>query len=143
MRTTLQLSSARQSCRAFVWTATLACLPLLFAQKASPPSAPKYDLQTEVKIKGTIQEIKAPENAKDSIHLMLKSADETVDVFLCPKSFLDDMGTSFAKGDEISLTGSKIKLDAANMVLAREVMKGDDKLLLRDDKGGPVWNWKH
>jgi hypothetical protein len=118
-------------------------LPLLFAQKPSPPPAPKYDLQTEVKLKGIVQEIKPAENAKDNIHLMLKSTDETIDISLCPKSFLDDMGTSFAKGDEISLTGSKVKLETASLVLAREVVKGNDKLLLRDEKGSPVWNWKH
>ena len=142
MRTTLQVSSARLS-RVFVLSATLSCLPLLFAQKPSAPPAPKYDLQTEVKLKGIVQEIKPAENAKDNIHLMLKSTDETIDISLCPKSFLDDMGTSFAKGDEISLTGSKVKLESATFVLAREVEKGNDKLLLRDEKGIPVWNWKH
>ena len=142
MRPTLPFSSARLS-RTFVLSATLSCLPLLFAQKPSPPPAPKYDLQTEVKLKGIVQEIKPAENAKDNIHLMLKSTDETIDISLCPKSFLDDMGTSFAKGDEISLTGSKVKLETASLVLAREVVKGNDKLLLRDEKGSPVWNWKH
>jgi hypothetical protein len=142
MRPTLLFSSARLS-RAFVLSATLSCLPLLLAQKPSPPSVPKYDLQTEVKLKGTVQEIKPAENEKDSIHLVLKSTDETIDISLCPKSFLDDMGTSFAKGDEISLTGSKVKLETASLVLAREVVKGNDKLLLRDEKGSPVWNWKH
>lgn len=142
MRTTLRFSSARLS-RAFVLSAALSCLPLLFAQKPSPPPAPKYDLQTEVKLKGTVLEIKSPENEKDNIHLMLKSTDETVDISLCPKSFLADMGSSFAKGDEISLTGSKVKLENTSLVLAREVEKGNDKLLLRDDKGSPVWNWKH
>jgi hypothetical protein len=29
------------------------------------------------------------------------------------------------------------------MVLAREVVKGTDTLVLRDQKGNPVWNWKH
>ena len=142
MHTTLQVSSARLS-RALVLSAILSCLPLLFAQKPSPLPAPKYDLQTEVKLKGTVLEIKSAENAKDSIHLMLKSTDETVDISLCPKSFLDDMGTSFAKGDEISLTGSKVKSESASFVLARDVVKGNDKLLLRDEKGSPVWNWKH
>jgi hypothetical protein len=144
MRTTLQFSKARLF-RAFILFATLSCLPFVFAQKPSPQPqpGPKYDLQTEVKLKGTVLEIKSAESVKDNIHLMLKSTDETVDISLCPKSFLDDMGTSFAKGDEISLTGSKVKLESATLVLAREVVKGNDKLLLRDEKGSPVWNWKH
>jgi hypothetical protein len=119
-------------------------LGILVAQKApSPPTTPKYDLQTEVKIKGTVLEMKAPEKEKDSMHMLLKSGEETLDVLLCPKSFLDEMGATFAKGDEISLTGSKVKVEDASLVLAREVVKGNDALILRDGKGAPAWNWKH
>jgi len=66
---------------------------------------------------------------------------ETVDVYLCPKSFLDDLGVSFGKGDEIALTGSKVKQGETDLILAREVVKGNDTLVLRDDKGNPVWSW--
>ena len=56
-----------------------------------------------------------------------------------PKSFLDDMGVTFKKGDEIQVTGSKVKLDGAELTLAREVSKGEDKLILRFDNGKPAW----
>jgi len=104
---------------------------------------PKYDLTTETKMKGIVQELKLPEKGseKDGAHLMVKSGTDTLDVYLCPKSFLDDMGSTLAKGDEVSLTGSKVKQDGADIVLAREVVKGNDTLVLRDDKGKPVWNW--
>jgi hypothetical protein len=52
------------------------------------------------------------------------------------------MGVGFSKGDEIAVTGSKVKQDGADLVLAREVVKGNDTLVLRDDKGNPVWNWQ-
>lgn len=146
MRPTLQGRFIRQSCRSFVLMISLVCLPLgiLLAQKApSPPPGPKYDLQTEVKIKGTVLELKTPEKEKDILHLMIKSGEETIDVSLCPKSYLTEMGTTLVKGDEIALTGSKIKVDDANLILAREVNKGDEMLMLRDGKGVPVWNWKH
>jgi hypothetical protein len=106
-------------------------------------SLPKYDLATETKMKGTVQELKLPEkgSVKDAAHLMVKSGTDTLDVYLCPKSFLEDMGSTLAKGDEVSLTGSKVKQDGTDMILAREVVKGNDTLVLRDDKGKPVWNW--
>jgi hypothetical protein len=62
-----------------------------------------------------------------------------VDVYLCPQSFLGDMGMTFSKGDEIALTGSKVKQEGADLILAREVVKGTDTLLLRDEKGRPIW----
>jgi hypothetical protein len=72
----------------------------------------------------------------------VKSGADSVDVYLCPKSFLDDMGVSLSKGDEIALTGSKVKQGEADLILAREVVKGSDTLVLRDDKGNPVWSWR-
>ena len=131
--------SLRFSAVASALTLTLVCLPVAAAQA----NAPKYDLTTETKMKGTVQELKLPEKGgdKEAAHITLKSGDTTIDVYLCPKSFLDDMGSNLAKGDEVSLTGSKIKQGDADMVLAREVVKGSDTLVLRDDKGKPVWNW--
>lgn len=110
-----------------------------------PAPAPKYDLATEAKMKGTVEEFKLPAkgNEKDVAHLVVKSGADSIDIYLCPKSFLDDMGAKFAKGDEVTVTGSKIKQDGADLILAREVVKGSDTLMLRDDKGKPVWDWHH
>jgi hypothetical protein len=96
-------------------------------------------------MKGTVEELKLPtkEHAKDVAHLMVKSGTDTIDIYLCPKSFLDDMGATFVKGDEVAVTGSKVKQDSGDLILAREVAKGTDTLTLRDDKGKPVWDWHH
>jgi hypothetical protein len=112
---------------------------LLFAQ-AGPP---KYDVAAEAKFKVTVQDLKLPAKGKekDAAHLLVTSGADTIDIYLCPKSFLDDMGATFAKGDEVTVTGSKITQDGAALILAREVVKGTDTLMLRDDKGKPVWNW--
>ena len=50
--------------------------------------------------------------------------------------------SNFAKGDEIAVTGSKVKLEALDVILARQLVKGTDTLLFRDDKGNPVWDWR-
>ncbi len=125
-----------------VLLATLVLTPsaLLVAQTGPP----KYDLHTEIKLKATVDEVKLPakENGKDVVHLMMKNGDQVVDLYFCPKSFMDDMGVSFSKGDEVAFTGSKVKYGGAYLILAREVVKGSDTLVLRDDKGNPVWNWK-
>lgn len=114
------------------------------AQKAAKPTSPKYDLQTETKMKATIEEVKLPPKGseKEIAHLMVKVGADTLNVYLCPKSFMDDMGMDFGKGDEISLTGSKVKDGDSELILAREVVKGNDSFVLRDAKGDPVWNWR-
>ena len=115
------------------------CVPPLFAQS----TLPKYDLKTEAKVKGTVDELKLPAKGsqKQAAHLLLKNGVDIFDVYLCPESFLKDMGFTFAKGDEIALTGSKVKQETGDLILAREIIKGTDTLVLRDEKGGPVWNW--
>jgi hypothetical protein len=123
---------------------SLCCAPLA-AQKTVETKTPAYDLHSEAKMKGTVDEVKEPAKGseKEAIHLLIKIGADTTDLYLCPKSFLVDMGLSFAKGDEIALTGSKIKANGAELILVREVVKGNDTLVLRDDKGTPVWNWHH
>ncbi|HXY51915.1 MAG TPA: hypothetical protein VEI01_20885 [Terriglobales bacterium] len=115
----------------------------LFAQKIAADSAkfPKYDLENETKMKGIVQEVKLPPkgSGREAAHLMVKSGDAVLDVYLCPESFLGDLGVTFSKGDEISLTGSKVKHNDVDLILAREVARGSDTLVLRDDKGNPVW----
>jgi hypothetical protein len=63
-----------------------------------------------------------------------------VHIYVCPKAFQEEMGISFSKGDQIAVTGSKVKQDTSDVILAREVVKGTDTLMFRDDKGKPVWD---
>ena len=67
----------------------MACLPLLFVATASgqkshanAASLPKYDLHTEAKMKGTVEELKLPPKGseKEAAHLLVKSGADSVDV---------------------------------------------------------------
>ena len=124
----------------------LACVTPGISQKAQPDdhNLPKYDLHTEMKTKGIVDEIKLlPFGArKDFTELIIKSGDDTVHIYVCPKPFQEEMGINFSKGDQIAVTGSKVKQDAADVILAREMVRGTDTLMFRDDKGKPVWDWR-
>lgn len=121
----------------------LSALPAL-SQKTAPAdhSVPKYDLQTETKAKGIVDEINvlAWGTRKDFTELIVKTGDDKIHVYLSPKPFQDEMGISFSKGDEIAVTGSKVKIEASEVILARSLVKGSDTLLFRDPKGNPVWD---
>ena len=92
-----------------------------------------------------MDEVKLPPKGseKEIAHLQVKDGANSIDAYLCPKTFLDDMGMSFAKGDEITMTGSKVKQGDADLFLVREIVKGNDSFVLRDAKGEPVWDWRH
>ena len=128
---------ARRMIRKSLLQVTLACV----AASALAQAPPKYDPATETKVKGTVEELKfvPPSGSKTVGYLVVKSGADTMQVFLAPKSFLDDMGASFKVGDAVEVTGSKVKQDSADLILAREVVKGDDTLTLRFKDGKPAW----
>ena len=119
-------------------------VPLAFAQKdAETHAMPKYDASKEVKIKGSIEEIKEMTMGKGEVgvHLMVKTASETIEVRLCPSGYLKDFEFTLSKGQQVEVTGSKVKVDDKDVVLAREVVQGNNTLTLRDKQGTPVWTW--
>jgi len=69
-----------------------------------------------------------PDKDKDAVH-----------IFLCPKSFLDQLGIAFKAGEDIEIKGSKIKQDGADLILAREMVKGGETLTFRFPDGKPAW----
>jgi hypothetical protein len=111
------------------------------ATSALGQAPPKYDPATETKLKGAVEELKfvPPTGGKSDAYLVIKSGQDSVQVFLCPKSFLVDMGASFKPADAVEITGSKVKQDGADLILAREIVKGDDTLTLRFKDGKPAW----
>jgi len=111
------------------------------AASAFAQASPKYDSATESKLKGVVEQLKLvpPTGKKSLAYLEIKSGEGTVQIFLCPKSFLDDMGVNFKAGEEIQVTGSKVTQDGADLILAREVDKGGDTLTLRFKDGKPAW----
>lgn len=123
------------------------CIPIALASglcvsAASAQTAVKYDKQTELKTKGVVEEINAVSlgSRKDFTELVVKSGEDKLHIYVCPKPFQDEMGISFSKGDEVAVTGSKVKQDTADIILVREMVKGTDTLMFRDDKGKPVWD---
>ncbi len=111
------------------------------SQAPAKPAPPKYDPATETTLKGVVAQMKLvpPSGGKPVAYLETKSGQDTVQVFLCPKSFLDEMGVTFKADDAIEVTGSKVKQDGADLILAREVVKGGDTVTLRFKDGKPAW----
>ena len=128
--------------RGFLLLAPIAFLATsAFSQQASP----KYDSATETTIKGTVGELKLvpPAGGKPIAYLRTKTGPDKekdmVEIFLCPKSFLDQMGISFAADEKVDVKGSKVKQNGADLILAREMVKGGETLTFRFPDGKPAW----
>jgi hypothetical protein len=107
----------------------------------------KYDRTTETTLKVTVAEFKLvpPSGGKPVAYLLTKTGSDkdkdkdAVQIFLCPKSFLDELGIAFKADESIQITGSKVKQDGADLILAREVVKSGETLTLRFQDGKPAW----
>ena len=112
---------------------------MLWGQK-NTSLGPKYNAANETTIKGTVEDIKVVPGAMEGIHLTLKNDTDTILVHVAPEKFLKEMDTEFAKGDQLEILGCKIKAeDGTDELLARQIVKSGNQLLLRDKKGTPIW----
>jgi hypothetical protein len=122
------------------------CFTPAFSQDTGPTDhgAPKYDQKTEMQTRGVVDEVKlfTLGTRKDFVELIVKNGNEMIPIYVCPKPFQDEIGVTFNKGDQVAVTGSKVKQEAADVILARELVRGTDTLMFRDNKGNAVWDWR-
>jgi hypothetical protein len=117
----------------------------LVTASAFSQAPPKYDAASETTIKGTVGELRLvpPTGGKPIAYLVTKTGPDkdkdTIQIFLCPKSFLDQMGIAFKTGEAIEVKGSKVKQEGADLILAREMVKGGETLTFRFPDGKPAW----
>ena len=109
-----------------------------FAEKA-----PKYDPSTEGVFKGTVVEVRdrqCPVSGGLGSHVVLKLADgSSIEIHLATSKFVKTYDLTFKEGDQLEVTGSKIRFEGVETVYAREVKRGNDTYVFRDKDGNPVW----
>lgn len=102
---------------------------------------PNYDVSTETTLKGSVQDVTEHKHGRmTGRHVTLKTEQETIEVHLGPVRFLNQKKVALAKGDEVEITGSRVKQDGKDVLIARTVKKGSETWELRDAKGIPNWS---
>ncbi len=119
------------------------CLMTLSASaQTSGKTGSKYDKAKEVTLKGTVTQVVEPTGAGDPTVLTVKVSDKVVTVQLAPKAYLKEIDCWIKVGDTVEITGAKVT-DSAEDVVARQVIFGNNTMVLRDEKGVPIWElWK-
>lgn len=121
-------------------------VPLLAAAGTPQEQEPRYEPATVVSTRMVVAEVKdVPKGSPlAGVHLLARpesarADSEPVDVYLAPADFMKQMDLTFHPHDRIDVTGSKVKLGAAPVILAREVRRDTSTIYIRDEKGEPVW----
>ena len=109
---------------------------------------PQYDPATEVTLTGTITNVETQTGRMgwNGTHLVVSFGAETLTVHVGPSNYVMQQGFSFAVGDQIDVTGSRIKFEGSDVLIAREIKKEDKLLTLRNAQGLPAWSrnkWRY
>jgi hypothetical protein len=111
--------------------------------QAGSKTGPKYDVASEVKVKGVIEDIREVPGGAAGTQLAVKTDSKTILVYVGPGDFLKEIEVSFTKGDQVNVIGAKVPNAADEEIMAREITVGSNTFTLRDDKGIPIWSgWK-
>ena len=130
----------RSSWRFVVFTAAWA-LALPSLAQTHRAAGPMYNTATEVTLKGSVEAVnhfRWPRGLRGT-HLSLKTDKETIDVHVGPSWFLRQNKMSFAKGDQVEVTGSRVTFRGKDTLIAREIKRGGETLTLRNGQGIPAW----
>ena len=74
-----------------------------------------------------------------AVSVTLKVGHERLEVKLAPKGFLEDHDFSVRIGDSIEVCGNRYTERGKEVVLAGEIRKSGESLLLRGKYGRPAW----
>lgn len=101
-----------------------------------------YNPDTETTLTGTVEAINtvSGRHGWSGTHLTLKTeSGETYDVHLGPSAYVEKENFTFAEGDQVEVTGSKVTYKGKDAIVAREITKDGKTLTLRDAQGFPAW----
>jgi len=105
-----------------------------------------YNPATVETVSGTVElvdKVTPMKGMNYGIHLMIKTDKETIAVHLGPSWYIERLDAKIEKGDRIEVKGSKVTIDGKPAIIAAEVKKGDNILVLRDSQGIPAWaGWR-
>ncbi len=77
--------------------------------------------------------------SSEGVHLTIVAGAEKLPVHLGPSFFVDRQSLKLANGDRVEVKGSRILLDGSPTLIAQEITRGDESMVLRDANGFPLW----
>lgn len=105
-----------------------------------------YDAKTVETVSGAVtavQEMTPFKGMGNGVHLMLQTDKEALSVHLGPAWYIERQDTRIVAGDRIEVKGSRITYEGKSAIIAAEIHKGDEVLMLRDTNGIPMWaGWR-
>lgn len=112
---------------------------------------PFYNTASEVTVSGTVDDVQQMTGTGSAgqtwtcplgwtgTHLMLKTDVGILPVHVGPSAYLAAKNFTIAKGDKLSILGSKVQYRRSDVLVAKRITKGNEVLTLRNSAGFPMW----
>ena len=117
----------------------LLVLGVRFHTSPTLQGAALYDPAKEVTVKGVVtgvEEFDCPVSRGElGAHLVLQTADGTVQVHLAPSRVLRAQQLTFSVGDQVQVVGARVRLYGKDGLIAQEITRGNESYIFRDHEG--------
>jgi hypothetical protein len=104
---------------------------------------PKYDPGTVTTLSGEVLEtgggLFRMLGMEDQEQIVIRTDRETLNVILGPTNYLNSQNYKPEKGQRVEVIGSRVISENKPVILARQVNRGNDFLVLRASDGTPAW----
>lgn len=96
---------------------------------------------TVATVTGTVDAVERIEMGGDwsCLRLRLVTAQGTVQVRVGPDWFVAETKVSFSRGDRLEVKGSRLNFAGEDSIVAAEILRGAERIVLRDPTGRPAW----
>lgn len=101
-----------------------------------------YQAGSEARIEGKVlrtEDITPLAGMEPGISLKLQGERGNIDVHLGPRWFVLERDLLFTKGEPVVVVGVTIRLGGKPTLIAREILRGKHKAILRELSGRPLW----
>jgi hypothetical protein len=125
----------------FLSIVVIAVLLVAFGVKMRPAdqAATAYNPAAETSLTGTVREIDdftcPVAESEVGRHLWLQTAGGVVRVHLAPSRILRGQHIDFSPGERIQVIGAKARVQGADDLIAREIVRGQESFIFRDHQG--------
>lgn len=123
--------------------AILLVIVLTSVESRREKGPPAYNAAAEVTLTGEVQETReffCPLSDEQGMHLVLRTSQGNVLVHVGPARFLRSQEVRINPHDQVSVIGNRVNYQGQDAFLVREITRGNDVMILRDQQGRPVWN---
>jgi hypothetical protein len=91
----------------------------------------------------SVQRVRPVKGVSEGVHIELKTEREKVSVHLGPAWYIDNQEPRVQAKDKVEIVGSRVQIDGKPAIIASELRKEGETLMLRDAEGYPLWcGWR-